>query len=354
MITQSYDALQSKIRGIKRVARHILFITVALMAVFGAVFAGSGLCYAADPPDADPTIEEMNVYRNLLETGDRLFVTYFNLPYTATPPTLASETYIWELLDTDGVTVLGSTVGYSYVNDGYGYQVISMYFSAADNVTWNPGVSYTLRLQGNPSQFVTPPEYNYPVSSAYYTILTDPDDVSAELTNDILFISDELDINWGLTDSLIVEEEAGRYLSQFGSAYFRGAIFSIQAMAPDLFPMGVENIEIEPRTWTNDYVDDLDDQYIGTWVETTLTAGALLFGVDFNLLGIILTAMFIIGIVVANVYVSSDQWNSLVDACFVMVVVTRIGMFGLGYLSLIAALCIIYLGVRLKQIGIFG
>jgi len=86
--------------------------------------------YADTPdPDSTPTLVKADWYRNLLEPDDRLLIWEANIPYAIPPTTLVTETFYWELIDTDNVTVLGTTTGYAYHDNGYGYNVYSMYFS---------------------------------------------------------------------------------------------------------------------------------------------------------------------------------------------------------------------------------
>lgn len=299
-------------------------------------------------PDSPPTVSDINVYRNVLETGDRLLVAYFNIPYAVTPADPASKTFVWQLVD--NVTVLGSASGYSYVDSGYGYQAMSMYFAAADNWTWDPATPYTLRLQGTPSFFAgTIPVYNYTVSSASYSTLTATADVKLALALDVILICEDLDAAWGLTDSLLYEDDAGTVLSSFGQAYWRGTIPAIQSMAPTLFPLAIRTIPNEDRTFTDNYSTALAGQYAGTWVATARAAGTALFGTTFNLLDLIIVLASVIALVVANIYLTNDAWNGLVDAALLLLIFTRLSMFEMGYLMLIGAVAIMYIGMGIIQ-----
>jgi len=325
-------------------------LQIGILLAIGVVLLLSATpAYAVTPPpDSDPIVNSKKVYRNLREDGDRLFVIYSNIPYADPPGDPITETFIWELIDTDGVTVLGSTVGYAYVNSGYGYNVCSLYFPAADALAWTPDPPYTVRLKGNPmAGFADLPVYNYTVTDEDYTLFSLPDDVRTELAANIVVIAMDLDVQWGLGDtSLITADETGVTLSIFGQSFFRGAIYGIQALAPALFPLGITNIALEDREWDEAYAGELEEQYSGTWVETARTAGAGLFGVDFDLLTLIILLVAFIGVVVANIYLTNDHWNGLIDAAFIMIVAAKLGFYGLGYLGLIAAICIIYIGAR--------
>lgn len=328
-----------------------LFIKVLLAVIVGLLVFGITPALpvgaATALPDSTPTIETKRVYRNLLEANDWLIVWEHNIPYAVPPSDPINETFLWEIIDTDGVTVLGSSTGWAYQDDGYNYQCGSMYFDAAAGMVWDPPAGYTLRLSGNPIAFVTPPTYNYTIDSGDYSTTVIQSEVQAELAIDVLLIAADLDIRWGLGTSLIADDETGQTLSYFGQAYFRGAIYGIQALAPGLFPLAVATVDLTDRTWTDTYVATLEGQYAGTWVETAKNAGATLFGTTNDLLSVILLLVLVVGVFMGNIALTSDHWSGALDVAFVLVITAKLSFYGLGYLGLIAALCIIYMGMRL-------
>ena len=198
-----------------------------LLALLVAFLLSATPVYADTPdPDSPPTVDGKNAYRNLLETGDWLIVVYANIPYGTLPSTPVTQTYIWQLIDVDGVTELGSTVGYNYNDDGYGYNVYSMYWSASEatalGMVWN--TAYTIRLSGNPAVFDTPPVYNYTLNIADYSTLTAQADVQAELAARIIALAGDLDSKWGLSSlySLLTQNETATVLSIYGRLFSEG------------------------------------------------------------------------------------------------------------------------------------
>lgn len=308
-------------------------------------------------PDSTPTIDSINMYRNLLETGDWLVLIYANIPYATPPSTPVNETFIWSLVDSDNVTELGSTVGYAYNvgthdDDGFGYNLWSMYFTAA-NVTslgmvWGT-TSYSARLAGNPAVFHTPPIYNYGITSGDYSTLTAMADVQAELAARILTIADELDNRWGLTTafSLLTQNETATVLSVYGEAFFRGAIHGLQAFAPSVFSVVIRIIDIDPRTWTDNYTTNLTGQWSGTWAETAREAGRVLFGTTYDLLSIILLLIMAVGLLIGNVMLTGDHWNGWIDVAVLSVIAARLGMYDLAFLILMTSLCWLYISMKL-------
>jgi len=315
----------------------------------------------ADTPDPDttPTIDSINIYRNSREANDMLVLIYANIPYGIPPDTPVTETFTWRLMDTDNVTEWGSTVGYAYnvgthLDDGFGYNVWSMYFSAA-NVTsmggmgtvW--GTSYPLRLSGNPTVFDTPPVYNFTVNLVDYSTLTVKADVQAELAARILTIAGDLDSKWGLstTYSLLTQNETGTVLSLYGESFFRGAIHGLQTMAPAVFSVIIRVLDVPSRDWDPEYAENVTSQWAGTWVETAKEGGKALFGTEYDLLSIILLVIMGVGLLIGNIMLTGDHWNGLVDVAIMSIIGASLGMFNLAFLFLIAALCWIYIGMKI-------
>ena len=329
----------------KRIRTIVLILLLALFMISATpVYADT-----ADP-DSTPTIQSFNVYRNLLETGDWLLVIYANIPYSTPPSTPVTDTFIWRMIDTDGFTELGDTVGYAYNTDGYGYNVYSMYWSAAEvtanSMVWN--TAYAVRLSGNPAVFDTPPTYNYSLAASDYSTLTVTIEVQGELGARLLVIAAELDNRWGLsaTLSLLAEVEAGTVLSIFGEAFYRGAIFGVQALAPTIFATVIRNLNVIDRTWTDNYSGNLTNQWAGTWIETSQEAGKALFGTDYDLLSVIMLLAMGVGLLIGNIMLTGDHWNGLTDVAIFLVIGARLGMYDFAFLLLIAALCWIYISAK--------
>jgi hypothetical protein len=330
-----------------KIVRVLIVLGILAALIISAVPIG-----ATNNPDSAPTIESINVYRNLLVTGDYLYVWEANIPYSpATIPSLpVNQTFVWRLMN--GATELGSTVGYPYNHDGYGYNVYSLYFNAVDaaalGMVW--GTAYTLRLSENPAQFSTVLSWNYPVTG--YTILTTTADNKSALAATILNLASSLTISWALTTGyeLTAETETGTALSIFGESVFRGSIYGCQSLAPSAFAAIIVDINAPARSWNNSYVNTLDNQYAGSWVETSFNASKAIFGASVNLTAIIFLIILCIILLIGNLSLTSDPWNAMIDIIFLLVIACRVGLFGLGYLAIAASVAIIYLGIRIWRL----
>lgn len=321
-------------------------IALAVLLVFpSAVFA------SVDQPDSAPVLDGANgisVFRNLRESGDMLFVVYAEIPYGTPPATPVTQAYTWSL--NDGATELGSTTGFVYNDNGYNWNVYSMYFDSgnvtAKGMVW--GTLYTMKLTQNPSQFVSPTYYSFALNAGDYTAYTAQDDNQQALADLIFVLADSLYTNWGLTatTTLTTELDAGRALSISGEAFFRGAIYGVQSMAPSIFSTAIRDISIVDRTWNTEFSANLTGQWGGTWVDTAQAAGKALFATDYDLMSIIMVVGLAIAALVANIMVTGDHWNGMIDVAFVSIVLARLGMYDLAILMLIAAMCWFYIGTK--------
>ena len=330
---------------LKRVIVLLLILTLFLVSAT-PVYADTS------DPDSPPTVESLDVYRNLIEEGDWLLLIYANIPYSTLPDTPVTQTFIWRLMAADGVTELGSTVGYSYHDDGYGYNVFSMYWTAsevtANGMVW--ATPYIVKLSGNPAVFDIPKTYNYNLGAGDYTILTATADVQAELAVKILTIGAELNTAWGFigTDfNLLNETDTGTVLSLYGEAFFRGAILGLQAMAPAIFSVIIRNLDVVDRIWTDNYSVNLTTQWSGTWIETSTEAGKALFGTTYDMLSIIMLLAMCVGLLIGNIMISGDHWNGLTDVALLAIIGARLSMYDFAFLLLMMALVWIYISAKI-------
>jgi len=321
----------------------VLFVVVTALYLV-LVPAYEVLADQADP-DSVPTLVQTNVYRNVLETGDQLYIFYANIPYGSLPDALVTEAFLWRLIDTNNTTVIGQTTGTAFNADGYGYNVYSMYFDASDAPTWDQ--PYTARLSGNPAVFDDPPTYDFVLGTGDFSGLTETTAVKDEIALRIIVIARDLFIRWSLTtaDTLINEQETGTVLSARGETFFRGAIFGLQAMAPGAFQIAVGTITAVDRDWDTGYVDNITGQYVGTFVGTAQTAGANFFGKGYDLVSIIFMLVIVSGVVIGNLAITKNVWSGMIDAALISVIFARIGIPAvlLTFLGLIGASCWVYI-----------
>lgn len=350
--TQNRKRTLSKCKAIvlyhlKRASRASLSVLLAIILLLSPAIPA--LADQANP-DSTPTISGghlgVNAYRYLLESGDVGFLVYANIPYATTPTTPENEAFIWQLLSTDGSTVIGQTTGFPYHTSGYGYNVFWFYFSAADNVTW--GSAYILRLTGNPDIFTTPPTYDFVLQASDYTSSTTQADNQAELELRIIEISQDLYTRWSLTatTTLLRESEAGTRLSTLGESFWRGAVYGCQAFAPGVFEFGTLTITTTSHMGGTAYADNLSSQYTGTWIATSMQGGADFFDLDYDLLSTIFVIVACIGVMFMEQKLSGNIWFGLTDAALVATIFGRQGLYDVTFLAFLAAVMWIFVCLR--------
>lgn len=299
-------------------------------------------------PDSTPVVTSINVYRNLLESGDSLYLIYANIPYASIPTTPEPSAFIWQLIALDGTTVLGSTTGFAYNQSGYNQNIYSMYFPSSAGLAW--GAAYTVRLVGNPTVFTTMlGPYNTTIPSGSYTSLTSISDNQVALAAYVLSTAAALNIAWALTPTFLLtaQTDTGSTLSIYGQTVFRGSIPGIQVMAPDAFLTQIQNIALVDQHFGNNYTTTLQNQWTGTWVATALQGMVDFFQTGYDLADFLAVLAICLGVLICNLMFTGDGMNGLMDVLLVLIAATRLGAFPLVVLGLVGFVCIVYLGTIL-------
>ncbi len=277
----------------------IFIILVALLSPLWANY----VVLAIGTPSSTPTISNVHANRYLIESGDRLIYGDYNIPYTPVPTdAAASETFTFRLLS--GTTEIGSVIPYCLINNGYNKGVFSFYFSAADNISW--GQTYTIRISENPAYFDTPVSFDYVISASAWTILVDQESNQADLTINILSAAQRMQTTYS-TYTFLESSTGGTVLaSPVGETYFRGAIYGLQAMAPNLFlvqTLGTDNTSISHETTQfSIYRNRLSSSFVGTAENATASQ----FGITPSM---VLGMLFLFPVCIGSIIVSAKKFH---------------------------------------------
>ncbi len=281
--------------------RRILFRLMAVSGCLIALLFISSPVLAVEEPSDTPTVSNIKVNRHLLEDDDVLIYGDYNIPYTSPPSTGADETYMFVLMD--GENTIGTMVPFTLMDNGYNKGVFSFYFTAADNLTW--GVAYTIRISQNPAQFESPDYWDYSVSTSAYTSADTQETNQALLAGNVIAAAQRLESYF--TDYTFLDSTAGGTVlsSPTGETYFRGAIYGIQAMAPDLFLVQTLNITLTSENRTTAQFDIYGNRLSDTWVGESENATATQFGVTTSA---VFGFLFILPLCIGAVIVSSMKF----------------------------------------------
>ncbi len=254
-------------------------IITAVLVCFMLLPPGTALA-ATDPPDATPTIEDIFIYRHLIEPNDLLLIATYNIPYTSIPDARVDQAYLFRLLDTDNTTVLLTNEAYPYDDKGYNQGFVSLYATAANAPTW--GIDYSIQLIGKPSEFTDTSNvtYNYPINSSSYSTFATQSGNQLDLASKVIVAAQALEIAWSIT--LLGTGDTGIILDQNGVIYFRSAVLGLQVMAPTLFEIQVSDPDYTAENWTNAQATTYRGRFSGTWFGDATQDIADLFGMEFH------------------------------------------------------------------------
>jgi len=221
------------------------------------------------PPDSVPKIKFLKAYKDLLETDDCLFVLMVDIPYSTIPDIPVNRAFIVSMMDSGDE--IGWNTGYALNDNGYNYNVYSLYFDAADAIDWGNDTDYNIAISGSPDVFTGTIPYYDNLDSPDYNVLSDAwvdlddydncDTYSEALTWDLLTVLKVLEQEWQVV--LLDEQETKSVLSSNGEKLLRNAIPGIQSMAPGLFFVQSTEIDTSERSWGTSLTDTYKQRLLG-------------------------------------------------------------------------------------------
>jgi len=314
--------------------------TALVLALFPLAFTLPS--YATSEPDSNPSISNLSANVYLIESGDVLIYGMYDIPYAAIPDNPANDTYIIRLLDTDGSTQIGATIPFVRYDSGYNEGVFSFYFAASENLTIEQ--TYTVRISQNPAHFANPQFDDFVMNLSDWTSATSQDRNQLELTLNIISLAEELEIEHDVT--LLESSVGGTVLSDpGGETYFRGAIFGIQAMAPDLFLVQSLTWDTTDREWSTTQFDTYDSRFSGTSIgNSTANISATLGLTTVSLMGLIYALPIIVGsVIVSSIKYKKAEPGYLVSA-LVLILLVLMGWINPALFATAYQLMAIYIG----------
>jgi hypothetical protein len=320
------------------------FKAILFFLVIFSTFGISLPVYADTLQPTSVSVSNFHVYRHLLQPDDFLVVADYDIEYGAIPTLNIDKTFIFRLLDTDNVTELGSFLAYPAYTGGYGQGVISFYF---DNVTapaW--GLSYPIRVDENPSAFITPLFFNFSLSASNYSSATTQAQSRNEMYADIIARAQALSLVYAVA---LTDNSGGiTVLSAYGEAYFRMAIPGIDSLCPQLFYIQVQNPDYTKRTWSYTFATLLSDTFSGTFMMTGEQGLADLFGVGRQTMwGIVTFILAIFAMWLFSMKPFQVTQPGFIDACVVILFATLLGWFSPVFHALIAFMFVMMGGLVL-------
>jgi len=243
-------------------------------------------------PDVSFQINQVDVYRHALELNDQLYLVDFTVDYAVNPTEGdLTELFIGRLLN--GAAELRARAPYAFEDDGYARGIFTIYFSAPDVVdlgmTWDPAVSYTIRLEENPSlDWTGGPDHR---ETSGFFLWYDGGTVAAtqtRLLSRFRALATLLENAW-IRD--LIETVAGELkLTADGEEYFENTIADVRTMTPELFVAILTAAIFEEDVQVDDgYTggDNTEEDVMGEWLwgqTFTASGGYDMTGARFRLL----------------------------------------------------------------------
>lgn len=266
---------------------------------------------------------------------------HYNIDYSITgePAETARDLFLVRLLD--GATQLGVTRPYPYYNDGYDQGIVALYWSAATAPDW--GDEYTVRIQGTPAAWGSPPVTNFTLGSASYSNVSGPTANRQALYDWFVTAIEALEANWSV--SLLDHTESGAILNATGQSYLTAAITGLSALCPQLFWVQETSMDTGARSWGTGQADLYAARYDGTWVGNAMIAAGSLFGVSPQLVGSILFVLvpFIL-IMVLSERKFFTSTPALIALPLLMAMGALMGFFSMAFFAIAVICFVLFLG----------
>lgn len=257
------------------------------------------------------TIGECAVFRDVEETGDQLYFCRYDVSYGVEPDEDASDTFLMAIYDTDGTTLL-----YTRPLNYYQHNILSIYLSATDALTW--GTAYKIRIMGNPALFSLSEGANmrtWTLSGGDYRDF-------ATMGTYLIGQASILEADWGI-DLLT----SGNLLNTQGSIVFRDAIPGLNNIVPEIFSTTTSYFTVENKSFTEGYANAAHDR-IGSINASFADIGAWL-GISEGWVGVCVSSL--ISVLLGSVIYATTRRTEVVYVSMF----TTYGVFGtIGWIPL--------------------
>lgn len=306
----------------------ILLISLLTGLTLAGVFSSPVL--AMDEPES-VTLYNIEIFKDLIVTGDFLAIVPYNIPFTTQPPNNINETFIFSLLSPDASTENGSVLAYPRYTGGYGKGIVSFYFESG--MAWD--AAYIFRVQENPAFYATPQKWNFSIGPSQYSSDVDQ---SQGLRAKILDSASELTNEW-VVDLLTNSDSGQTVLSTYGELYYINAVPGLQTMSPSLFAVQIESPDYTQRSWSDTFAQSLRTKYAGTILADFMTGYAGLFDMsEDNAMDILSFIIFAIVIIISVWKFKASTIAAFTDGYAVLLLLMLHGGFSMIIAGLIAFL----------------
>lgn len=232
-----------------------------LIATLSLLFVSPSVKAITDPDSL--SIQLVRGYSGVVEPGDVLYVGMYSIQYETIPTEAARDTYVVRFIkDNLEIQSVRPTV---FVDNGYGFGLFSFYFTDEEVTDLEIvfGTSYTVRIQGNPAFFPSPPTVQ--TNSIFHVSVLA---TKLGLQNNVIDFAEDLQTKWLEHEvDLITIEGTTVVFTASGEVYFLGTIPVLKDALPHLF-LGTNvtpDFSDIPRTHDQTQRESLLNFWDGTW-----------------------------------------------------------------------------------------
>ncbi|MAH50030.1 hypothetical protein CMI37_29695 [Candidatus Pacearchaeota archaeon] len=244
-----------------------------MIAIIGALLPVSVVVAVAVPDSMTFNGNGVNSYSGLLEPGDMLFLSAYEVSYASPPVQPVGQAFIATVIDTNSGSYIVRAEALvtdfnTDLSNGYGQGAAAVYFPASavaseetrcGCVMWENG-RYRMRLDGNPASFPVPPvSVQYTVDyRATSTIFGAADLLRIDLALGETAIAKQVGNVWGVALLQLAAEGNLRFTTA-GQDYFPRVIAGLNEMVPDLFVVNVTGPDFSEREFGDVYATSLEN-----------------------------------------------------------------------------------------------
>ena len=242
-----------------------LFCLLQVIFILGFLLMPMGV-YAMPNPTL-VAINDTYVFRNLLQTGDQLYLVEYRVSYNTTVVTdKPSDT--WQMALYDNVTTsLVATRPLNYFN----HNVISIYLNATQALSW--GGTHMIKVMGSPSVF---PLLTEDVNMQTRVLAPGDYKEKTALVGIIVELAKDLQADWKLP--LLTTQDR---LNIDGAYYFNKAIPNLVLIGPEAFQYAEISAGGTPIPWGINYTQNLPT-HTGAQLRGAFTSMGTIFGISGN------------------------------------------------------------------------
>jgi len=197
---------------------------------------------AISDPDNGTRILDVAVFRNIKETGDQLYYVRYDVSYLTEPTEPASDAFQMIIYDVAGTTVL-----FSRDLNYYQHNIISIYLTAAQALTWDS--NYIIRIQDKVGLFLLLVE---DINMDTWTLNSSDYHEETEVESYMLDQASILEADWGLT--LL---NTSNQLNSTGAIAFNDGIPGLINYYPTLYGTSTSVPTVTWGNWTQAYIATL-------------------------------------------------------------------------------------------------